>query len=539
MPPPPSFHPDPFPLPPHSIDYKLITSKFVTLDTFRGSEILVVDPEGLTLLAQTALRDCSFLLRAEHLQQLATILDDSGASSNEKFVALSLLRNAAVAAGGQLPLCQDTGTAIVHAHKGQQVWTQGSDYQALSMGVYRAYTQENLRYSLVAPLTMYDERSTGTNLPAQIDIYSTPGIEYRFLFMAKGGGSANKTQLFQETKAILTPKRLKEFLLQKLKSLGTTACPPYHVVFVIGGTSADACLKAVKLASAKYLDGLPQRGNEWGQALRDVELEAEVMAMAQGLGIGAQFGGRHFALDVRIVRLPRHGASCPVGLGVSCVADRNILARIDREGIWVERLEEKPERFVPERFLGGAIADKGIPIDLNMPIGGILSQLSQHPVGTRLLLTGPLLVARDAAHAKFKERIDAGGGLPGYFKNHPVYYAGPAKTPPGMSSGSFGPTTAGRMDPYVDEFQTHGGGLVMIAKGNRSQGVTEACRKHGGFYLGSMGGPAALLAKENIIAMELIDYPELGMEAIYRIEVKDFPAFILVDDKGNSFYEGL
>jgi fumarate hydratase class I len=449
-----------------------------------------------------------------------------------------MLRNAEVSARGVLPFCQDTGTATIVGKKGQQVWTGGGDEEALSLGVYKTYTGENLRYSQTVPLDMYAEKNSGTNLPAQIDLYATGGAEYKFLFVAKGGGSANKTYLFQETKALLNPKSLEAFLVEKMKSLGTAACPPYHLAFVIGGTSAEACLKTVKLASTKYLDSLPTSGNDGGRAFRDIELEAKLLKAAQQLGIGAQFGGKYFALDVRVVRLPRHGASCPVGVGLSCSADRNIKAKINRDGVWLEKLESHPERFIPER---NRQAGEGavVKINLNRPMPEILAELTKYPVATRLSLHGTIIVGRDIAHAKLKERIDAGQGLPDYVKNHPIYYAGPAKTPDGMASGSFGPTTAGRMDSYVDLFQGQGGSRIMIAKGNRSQQVTDACKKHGGFYLGSIGGPAAILAQDNIKKVEVVEYPELGMEAIWKIEVEDFPAFILVDDKGNDFFKQL
>ena len=529
---------DPFPLGPDSTEYYRLeeASKGVSLSEFEGKEILKVTPDCLAALAKVAFHDCSFMLRTAHLQQVAAILDDPEASDNDRYVALTLLRNAEVAARGVLPFCQDTGTATVVAKKGQQVWTGFDDADALSRGIYECYTEENLRYSQTSALTMYEEKNTGTNLPAQIDLYATPGADYRFLFVAKGGGSANKTALFQETKALLNPKSLVQFLAEKMKSLGTAACPPYHIAFVIGGTSAEACLKTVKLASTKYLDTLPTQGNALGQAFRDTELEASVLQAAQQLGIGAQFGGKYFALDVRIIRLPRHGASCPVGMGVSCSADRNIKGKINKTGVWLEKLESHPGRFIPETHReaheGGVVS-----IDLDRPMAEILAELSRHPVSTRLSLSGTIIVARDIAHAKLRERLDAGQGLPDYFKAHPVYYAGPAKTPEGLPSGSFGPTTAGRMDSYVDLFQSQGASLVMIAKGNRSAQVTKACQTHGGFYLGSIGGPAAILAQENIRKVELLEYPELGMEAVWKIEVKDFPAFILVDDKGNDFFE--
>ena len=527
---------EPFPLGKDSTEYSLLTNKFVSTAEFNGRDILTVEPEALALLARAAIHDCSFMLRPAHLAQVAAILDDPEASDNDRYVALTMLRNAEVSSLGVLPFCQDTGTATVMAKKGQQVWTGGGDEEAISRGIYDAYTQENLRYSQTVPLDMYKEQNSGTNLPAQIDIHATDGNEYRFLFVAKGGGSANKTYLFQETKTLLNPASLEAFLIEKMKSLGTAACPPYHIAFVIGGTSAEACLKTVKLASVKYLDALPVEGNAGGQAFRDVALEAKILKAAQALGIGAQFGGKYFALDVRIVRMPRHGASCPLGMGVSCSADRNIKAKINRDGIWLEKLEKNPGKFIPERYRK-ANEGTAVKIDLDRPMEEICRTLSKYPVSTRLSLHGSIVVARDIAHAKLKERIDAGKGLPDYLKSHPVYYAGPAKTPKGMASGSFGPTTAGRMDSYVDLFQSNGGSLVMIAKGNRSQQVTDACRKHGGFYLGSIGGPAAILAQENIKKVEVLEYPELGMEAIWKIEVEDFPAFILVDDKGNDFFK--
>jgi fumarate hydratase class I len=529
---------DPFPHGHDEAPYRRLASDLVSVTRFEGHEMLRVAPEALTLVAREAFRDVAFLYRPSHLAQVAAILDDPEASDNDRGVALALLRNAEVAAGLVLPMCQDTGTATIVAKKGQQVWTGGGDAEHLSRGVFETYTRENLRYSQTVPLTMYEEANSGSNLPAQIDIYATEGMEYRFLMLAKGGGSANKTFLFQETKALLQPASLVKFLSEKMRSLGTAACPPYHLAFVIGGTSAEACLKAVKLASARALDDLPTAGSRLGQAFRDVELERQLLEAAQKTGIGAQFGGKYFALDVRVVRLPRHGASCPIGMGVSCSADRNILAKIDRDGIWVEQLERNPGRFIPEHHRGARHAAQ-VAIDLERPMKEILAELSKHPVATAVSLTGSIVVARDIAHARLKERLERGEGLPQYFKDHPVYYAGPAKTPEGMPSGSFGPTTAGRMDSYVDLFQSHGGSLVMIAKGNRSPQVTEACRRHGGFYLGSAGGPAALLAKENIRRVELIEYPELGMEAIYRLEVVDFPAVILVDDKGNDFFQQL
>jgi fumarate hydratase class I len=525
-----------FPLGEDTTGYKKLTDEFVSVGEFEGKPVLKVEPEGLAYLARSAVRDVSFLLRPAHLAQVAAILDDPQASENDRTVALTLLRNAEVSAHGVLPFCQDTGTATVVAKKGQQVWTGGHDEEAISRGIYETYTGENLRYSQTAALNMYDEVNTGTNLPAQIDLYAADGMTYDFLFVTKGGGSANKTYLFQETKALLNPASLEKFLIEKMRALGTAACPPYHLVFVIGGTSAEACLKTVKLASTKYLDALPTEGNALGQAFRDVELENRILKAAQTCGIGAQFGGKYFALDVRIVRLPRHGASCPVGMGVSCSADRNIKARIDKGGLWIEVLETNPGRFIPDRYRK-ASAKHSVKIDLNRPMPEILNELSKHPVTTQLELNGTIVVARDIAHAKLKERLDRGEGLPQYFKDHPVYYAGPAKTPKGLPSGSFGPTTAGRMDSYVDLFQANGGSMVMIAKGNRSQQVTDACKKHGGFYLGSIGGPAAILAQDNIRKVEMLEYPELGMEAVWKIDVVDFPAFILVDNKGNDFFQ--
>ena len=529
---------EPFPLGKDQTEYYLVSKDYVSVSEFEGQEILKVAPEGLTLLAKQAMHDCSFFLRPAHNQQVASILADPDASENDKYVALTMLRNAEIAAKGILPICQDTGTAIINGKKGQQVWTGGNDEEALSKGVYETYTQENLRYSQTVALDMYAEKNSGTNLPAQIDINAVNGMEYKFLFLAKGGGSANKTYLYQETKALLNPESLEKFMIEKLKSLGTAACPPYHVAFVVGGTSAEACLKTVKLASAKYLDALPTEGNEGGQAFRDVELEQKILKKAQELGIGAQFGGKYFAYDIRIVRLPRHGASCPVGLGVSCSADRNIKAKINKEGIWLEKMDDNPGRLIPAELRNQGEGD-AVKIDLNQPMADILKTLSQYPVSTRLSLTGTIIVGRDIAHAKLKERIDRGEGLPQYVKDHPIYYAGPAKTPTGYASGSFGPTTAGRMDSYVDLFQSQGGSMIMIAKGNRSQQVTDACAKYGGFYLGSIGGPAAILAQNNIKKVEVLEYPELGMEAIWKIEVEDFPAFILVDDKGNDFFKQL
>ena len=527
---------DPFPLGKDTTKYRLLTKEYVSTAKFDGKEILKVDPEGLAFLSHQALRDVSFLLRPEHLEQVAAVLEDPQASPNDRGVTIALLRNAEVAAKFILPLCQDTGTATIVGKKGQQVWTGARDEEYLSKGVHKMYTEENMRYSQTVPLTMYEEVNSGTNLPAQIDLYATQGDEYKFLFVTKGGGSANKMYLYQETKALLNPASLEKFLVEKMKTLGTAACPPYHLAFVVGGTSAEACLKAVKLASTKYFDHLPTSGNKGGRAFRDVEMEGKLLKAAQKSGYGAQFGGKYFALDVRVIRLPRHGASCPVGMGVSCSADRNVKAKINRDGIWLEELERNPGRLIPAKYRGKH--EHGVvKVDLNRPMKEILAELTKYPVTTQLSLNGTIIVGRDIAHAKLKERIDQGKGLPQYIKDHPIYYAGPAKTPKGMPSGSFGPTTAGRMDSYVDLFQSHGGSLVMIAKGNRSKAVTDACRKHGGFYLGSIGGPAALLAQENIKKVEVLEYPELGMEAIWKIEVEDFPAFILVDDKGNDFYQ--
>ena len=526
---------DTFPLSEDKTNYYLLTNEHVSTSEFEGKEILKVDPEALTLLAQHAFRDVNFLLRPDHQEQVAKILTDPEASENDKFVALTFLRNAEISAKGILPFCQDTGTAIIMGKKGQRVWTDGNDEEALSKGVFNTYVNENLRYSQNAALNMYDEVNTGCNLPAQIDLYATEGDEYNFLCVAKGGGSANKTYLYQETKALLTHGKLEEFLIDKMKSLGTAACPPYHLAFAIGGTSAESNLKVVKLASTKYYDNLPTEGNEGGQAFRDLEMEAKLKKASEELGLGAQFGGKYFAHDIRVVRLPRHGASVPVGMGVSCSADRNVKAKINKEGIWIEKLEDNPARLIPEEYREAGEAG-GVKIDLNQPMADILAELTKHPVSTRLSLSGTIIVGRDMAHAKLKERIDSGEGLPQYIKDHPIYYAGPAKTPDGYASGSMGPTTAGRMDSYVDLFQSHGGSLVMLAKGNRSQEVTDACEKYGGFYLGSIGGPAAILAQNSIKSLECVEYPEFGMEAIWKIEVEDFPAFILVDDKGNDFY---
>ena len=527
---------DPLPLEKDTTKYRLLTKDFVSTSKFEGKDILKVDPQALTLLANVAVRDVSFLLRTAHLEKVAAILEDPQASQNDRYVALAMLRNADTAAKGILPFCQDTGTATIVGKKGQQVWTGVKDEEYLAKGVFKTYTEENLRYSQTAPLNMFDEVDTGTNLPAQIDIMAAAGMEYQFLFVTKGGGSANKTMLYQETKALLNPASLEKFLTEKMKTLGTAGCPPYHLAFVIGGTSAEACLKTVKLATTGYLDHLPTTGNAHGRAFRDVELENKMLQQAYKSGYGAQFGGKYFALDVRIIRLPRHGASCPVGMGVSCSADRNAKAKINKDGIWLEELERDPGRLIPEEYRGKVESDV-VKVDLNRPMKEILAQLSKYPVTTQLSLTGTMIVARDIAHAKLKERLDRGEGLPQYAKDHPIYYAGPAKTPEGMPSGSFGPTTAGRMDSYVDLFQSHGASLITLAKGNRSQEVTDACKKYGGFYLGSIGGPAAILAKENIKKVEVLEYPELGMEAIWKIEVEDFPAFILVDDKGNDFFK--
>lgn len=520
-------------------EYYLLTKDGVSVSQFEGKPILKVSPEALTMLTQQAFHNVSFMLRRAHNEQVAKILTDPEASDNDKYVALSFLRNAEVASKGKLPLCQDTGTAIVHGEKGQQVWTGFCDEEAISRGVYNTYTQDNLRYSQNAPLNMYDEVNTRCNLPAQIDLEATEGMEYRFLFVTKGGGSANKTYLYQMTKAIIqNPGTLVPFMVEKMKSLGTAACPPYHIAFVIGGTSAEKNLLTVKLASTHYYDNLPTSGDETGRAFRDVALEKELLDEAHKIGLGAQFGGKYMAHDVRVVRLPRHGASCPIGMGVSCSADRNIKAKINQEGLWIEKLDENPGTLIPEELRQAGEGDV-VKIDLNQPMSDICKILSQYPVSTRVSLNGTIIVARDIAHAKLKARLDAGEELPEYFKKHPVLYAGPAKTPKGLPCGSMGPTTANRMDPYVDEFQDHGGSMVMIAKGNRTQVVTDACKKHGGFYLGSIGGPAAVLSMNSIKSIECVEYPELGMEAIWKINVVDFPAFILVDDKGNDFFKQL
>ena len=517
-------------------EYYLLTKDYVSESEFEGHKILKIEPEALTAMANAAFRDVNFLLRREHNEKVAAILSDPEASDNDKYVALTFLRNADVASKGQLPFCQDTGTAIIHGEKGQQVWTGFCDEEALSKGVYKTYTEENLRYSQNAPLSMYEEVNTRCNLPAQIDIEATEGKEYKFLCVVKGGGSANKTYFYQETKALLNPGTLVPFMIEKMKSLGTAACPPYHIAFVIGGTSAEKNLLTVKLASTKYYDSLPTTGDETGRAFRDVELEKQILAEAHRIGLGAQFGGKYFAHDVRIIRLPRHGASCPVGLGVSCSADRNIKCKINKDGVWIEKLDDNPAELIPEEYRKAGEGDV-VRVDLNRPMKEICEQLSKYPVSTRLSLNGTIIVARDIAHARLKERLDRGEDLPDYIKNHPVYYAGPAKTPAGMACGSMGPTTANRMDPYVDLFQEHGGSMIMIAKGNRTQVVTDSCKRHGGFYLGSIGGPAAILAQNNIKSIECIEYPELGMEAIWKAEVVDFPAFILVDDKGNDFFK--
>ncbi len=533
---PPFMYQKPFELGKDDTEYYLLTKDYVSVSEFEGHEILKIAPEGLTALANAAFRDVSFLLRRAHNEQVVKILNDPEASENDKYVALTFLRNAEVAVKGKLPLCQDTGTAIIHGEKGQQVWTGYCDEEALSKGVYKTYTEENLRYSQNAPLNMYDEVNTRTNLPAQIDIEATEGMEYEFLCVTKGGGSANKTYLYQETKALLNPDTLVPFMVEKMKSLGTAACPPYHIAFVIGGTSAEKNLQTVKLASTHYYDNLPTTGNEHGRAFRDVELEKQVLEEAHKIGLGAQFGGKYLAHDVRIVRLPRHGASCPVGLGVSCSADRNIKAKINKEGIWIEKLDDNPSALIPAEYRKAGEGEV-VKINLNQPMAEILKELSKHPVSTRLSLNGTIIVGRDIAHAKLKERLDRGEDMPQYMKDHPIYYAGPAKTPEGMACGSMGPTTAGRMDSYVDLFQSRGGSMIMLAKGNRSQQVTDACQQYGGFYLGSIGGPAAILAQNNIKSIECVEYPELGMEAIWKIEVEDFPAFILVDDKGNDFFK--
>jgi fumarate hydratase, class I len=525
------------PLGPDTTPYRLITTEGVSVVDTPMGELIKVEPEALTLITREAMRDIAHFLRPGHLQQLANILDDPEASANDRFVAMDLLQNANISAGGVLPMCQDTGTAIVKAKKGQRVWTGGGDEQAIARGVYDTYLTSNLRYSQLAPITMYDEKNTGNNLPAEIKIAAVDGDAYKFLFMAKGGGSANKSYLFQETKALLNEKTLLPWLFEKMKTLGTAACPPYHLAVVIGGTSAEFAVETAKLASARYLDSLPTQGSMLGHAFRDLELEAKVLKLAQTTGIGAQFGGKYFCHDVRIIRLPRHGASCPVGMAVSCSADRQALGKITRDGIFLEQLETDPAHFLPDITHDHLDNTEVVHIDLNRPMAEIRAELSKYPVKTRVMLSGPMVVARDIAHAKIAERLEAGLGLPQYLKDHCVYYAGPAKTPEGYASGSFGPTTAGRMDSYVAQFQAEGGSFVMLAKGNRSRQVTEACHTYGGFYLGSIGGPAARLAQDCIRHVEVLEYPELGMEAVWKIEVEDFPAFIVVDDKGNDFFD--
>ena len=527
---------DPYPILKDDTQYRKITSDFVKKEKLGEREILTVDPKGLELLAQEALKDVSFMLRTAHFEKLRAILDDPEATDNDRFVAYNLLQNAVVAIDGELPSCQDTGTAIVMAKKGENVYTGVDDAEWLSKGIFNTYQERNLRYSQIVPISMFEEKNSGSNLPAQIDIYAKKGASYEFLFLAKGGGSANKTYLYQQTKSLLNEKSLDAFIRAKIMDLGTSACPPYHLALVIGGTSAEANLAAVKKASAGYFDHLPTSGNMAGQAFRDLEWEKRVQLICQESHIGAQFGGKYFTHDVRVIRLPRHAASCPVGLGVSCSADRNIKGKITKDGIFVEQLEVNPKRLLPET---APHLEPAIEIDLNQPMADILKKLSQYPIKTRLKLNGTLIVARDIAHAKIKELLDAGKPMPEYFKNHPIYYAGPAKTPEGMASGSFGPTTAGRMDVYVEEFQKNGGSMVMLAKGNRTKEVKEACQKYGGFYLGSIGGPAAILAKENILSVEVVDFDELGMEAVRKITIKDFPAFIITDDKGNDFFENL
>ena len=519
-------------------DYRLLSTDYLKTTPFGDQRVLQIPVSALTMLTEEAMRDVSHLLRPGHLEQLKTILEDPEASKNDRYVALELIKNACIASGMTLPSCQDTGTATVVAKKGDRVWTGGGDKEAIAKGVFKVYTHTNLRYSMVSPITMYEEKNTGTNLPAQIDIEAVDGETYKFLFLAKGGGSANKTYLFQETKALLTPEKLPLFVAEKLKSLGTSACPPYHLAVVVGGLSPEQNLKTVKLASARYLDTLPEKGDGLGGGLRDRHLEEQILKAAQKLGLGAQFGGKYFAHDVRVIRLPRHGASCPVGIGVSCSADRNIKAKIDAKGVWLEALEQDPARFLPEIEVE-TLSETVVNLDLNQPMEQIRATLSGYPIKTRVMLNGPIVVARDMAHARIEEKLARGEEMPDYFKNHMVYYAGPAKTPKGYASGSFGPTTAGRMDSYVDSFQKQGGSFLMLAKGNRSPAVTKACHANGGFYLGSIGGAAARLAQDCIRKVEVIDYPELGMEAVYRIEVENFPAFIIVDDKGNDFFAEL
>jgi fumarate hydratase class I len=528
-------HQELLPLGADDTPYRLLTEDGVSTFEAGGDRFLRVDPEALTLLAREAMRDIAHLLRPGHLAQLAAILDDPEASANDRFVTLELLQNACIAAGGVLPSCQDTGTAIVKGKKGQFVVTGGGDEAALARGVFETYRDHHLRYSQLAPLSMWEEVNTKTNLPAEIKIQAIDGDAYKFLFMAKGGGSANKSFLFQETKALLNPTRLAEFLDEKLRMLGTAACPPYHLAVVVGGTSAEFALETAKLASARYLDTLPTEGSETGHGFRDVEFEREVLALTQGFGIGAQFGGKYFCHDVRVIRLPRHGASCPVAIAVSCSADRQALGKITADGVFLEQLESDPAKYLPD-VTHDALSDDIVRIDLGRPMDEIRAALAQLPVKTRVMLSGTMVVARDIAHSKIKERLDSGEPLPDYLRNHPVYYAGPAKTPEGYASGSFGPTTAGRMDSYVDEFMAAGGSHVMVAKGNRSKAVTDACKRHGGFYLGSIGGPAARLAKDCIKQVDVLEYPELGMEAVWKIEVEDFPAFVVVDDKGNDFF---
>ena len=527
---------DQYPITKDDTQYRKITSDYVKVEKLGDREILTVDTKGLELLAETAMTDVSFMLRTSHLEKLRAIIDDPEATDNDRFVAYNLLQNAAVAVNGELPSCQDTGTAIVMAKKGENVYTGADDAEALSKGIFNTYINKNLRYSQIVPISMFEEKNSGSNLPAQIDIYAKKGNSYEFLFLAKGGGSANKTFLYQQTKSLLNEKSLEKFVREKIMDLGTAACPPYHLALVIGGTSAEANLATVKKASAGYYDHLPTTGNMAGQAFRDLEWEERVKQICQESGVGAQFGGKYLVHDVRVIRLPRHAASCPVGLGVSCSADRNIKGKITSEGIFVEQLEANPARLLPE---SAPHLEAPVSIDLDQPMSTILAELTKHPIKTRLMLNGTVIVARDIAHAKIKEMLDNGQPMPEYFKNHPVYYAGPAKTPEGMPSGSFGPTTAGRMDSYVDQFQANGGSMIMLAKGNRSQQVTDACAKHGGFYLGSIGGPAAILAKDNILSVEVVDFPELGMEAVRKITVKDFPAFIITDDKGNDFFQNL
>ncbi|PDT09069.1 MULTISPECIES: fumarate hydratase [unclassified Rhizobium] len=529
---------DLFPLGKDATLYRKISSDYVSVDSFKGQEILTVEPEGIRLLAETAFADINHLLRPGHLKQLASILDDPESTDNDRFVAYDLLKNANIAAGGVLPMCQDTGTAIIMGKKGRRVWTEGGDTAALARGVMDAYEKKNLRYSQLAPVKMFEEKNTRNNLPAQIDIYEEGTDAYEFLFVAKGGGSANKTFLYQGTPSLLTHDRMIDFLKEKILTLGTAACPPYHLAIVIGGTSAEMNLKTVKLASTRYLDELPTEGSESGHAFRDLEMEKEIHKLTQQMGVGAQFGGKYFCHDVRVIRLPRHGASLPIGLGVSCSADRQAKGKITRDGIFIEQLETDPSKYMPE-IDEAKLSESTVRVDLNRPMAEVLAELSRHPVKTRLSLTGTIIVARDLAHAKIRERLEKGEGMPDYLKNHPVYYAGPAKTPAGYASGSFGPTTAGRMDSYVDQFQSFGGSMVMLAKGNRSRAVREACKKHGGFYLGSIGGPAARLAQDCIRKVEVFEYPELGMEAVWKIEVEDFPAFIVIDDKGNDFFQEL